>query len=74
MKIQEFCASLKTSIDKREKLIAKIKSEALIPVKNFQDFGSSDHVKKINQTLKNMSLSRAKSGEMKISKECHRYT
>ena len=30
MKIQEFRASLKTSIDKREKLIAKIKSEALI--------------------------------------------
>ena len=57
MKIQELCASLKTSIDRREKLIAKIKSEALITVKNFQDFGSSSHVKNINQTLKNMSLS-----------------
>ena len=69
MKIQELCASLKTSIDRREKLIAKIKSEALITVKNFQDFGSSSHVKNINQTLKNMSLSRAKSVEMKISKQ-----
>ena len=69
MKIQELCASLKTSIDKREKLIAKIKSETLITVKNFQDFGSSNHVRSINQTLKNMSLSRAKSVEMKISKQ-----
>ena len=68
MKIQELCASLKTSIDQREKLIAKIKSEGLITVKNFQDFGSSNHVKNINQTLKSMSLSRAKSVEMKISK------
>ena len=69
MKIQELCASLQTSIDKREKLIAKIKSETLITVKNFQDFGSSDHVKNINQTLKNMSLSQVKRGKMKINKQ-----
>ena len=69
MKIQELCASLQTSIDQREKLIVKIKSETLITVKNFQDFGSSDHVKNINQTLKNMSLSQVKRGKMKINKQ-----
>ena len=41
----------------------------LITAKSFQDFGSSEHVRNINQLLKNMSISQVRSSKMKISKQ-----
>lgn len=67
LKIQDLCASVKKNIGSREKLISKIESETLFTVKNFQDFRSSEHVRNINQMLKNMSMSKVRSGKMKIS-------
>ena len=67
LKIQELCASVKKSIGSREKLISKIESETLFTVKNVQDFRSSEHVRNINQMLKIMSMSKVRSGKMKIT-------
>ena len=67
LKIQELCNSLRKSIDAREKIMSKIKSDTLITVENFQNFGSSEHVRKINEILKNMSTD--KKGKLSVTKQ-----
>ena len=49
---QELCASLKLHITQREKIVSKFKSESLITTEQFQKYGSSEHVQKINEILK----------------------
>ena len=51
LKVKELCKSLKKSIDEQEKVVTKFKSDTLLTVKNFQDYGSSEHVSSINSTL-----------------------
>ena len=52
-KVQELNAALKKSIDQRFKVVSKYKSDHLLTVTDFKSYGSSDHVKEINQLLKN---------------------
>ena len=52
-KVQELNAALKSSIDLRFKVVSKYKSDHLLTVTDFKSYGSSDHVKEINQLLKN---------------------
>ena len=52
-KVQELNAALKSSIDQRFKVVSKYKSDHLLTVTDFKSYGSSDHVKEINQLLKN---------------------
>lgn len=49
LKVKELCKSLK-SIDEREKVVTKFKSDTLLTVKNLQDYGT-EHVSSINSTL-----------------------
>ena len=50
LKVKELCKSLKKSIDEREKVVTKFKSDTLLTVKNFQDYGT-ERVSSINSTL-----------------------
>lgn len=53
--VQELCASLKQHISQREKVVSKFKSETLITTEQFQKYGSSLHVQKVNEILKNVA-------------------
>ena len=56
-KVQELNSSLKMSIDQREQVISKHKSDTLIAANKFQSYGNSKHIKETNQDLYSLSVS-----------------
>ena len=65
MKICELCASLKKAVNQRVQVMAKFKSDNLLSVSDFKSYGSPDHVKQINETLKSAAEDKLKSIELK---------
>ena len=59
-KVSELCSALKPAIDQRFKVMSKFKSENLLTVTSFQSYGSSEHIKYINQFLKKSAAKETK--------------